>query len=87
MRTPMNQINECNQNTLSCIHQIFSFQIRVYRTIRYSPHYKILCNMQEEISAQTLSTAARKPTIPNLAEKLFLKNGVSQSLVEKQILI
>ena len=77
MRTPMNQSNEYNQHTLSYIHQISSFQIRVYRTIQYSPHHKILYNMHEKISAQTPSTAAKKPIMSNLAEKLFLKNRVS----------
>ena len=42
MRIPMNQSNECNQHTLSSIHQIassiseFTEQFNIHHTINYS---------------------------------------------------
>ena len=60
MLTPMNRSNECNQHTLSCIHQIsnskleLTDQIDTHHTIRYSatrmekfqqkPHQSLLEN-------------------------------------------
>ena len=60
MRTPMNQSNECNQQTLSYIHQLLAPN-QFYKPNRYSPHYKKLNNTYGEILTQTLSTGSRNP--------------------------